>query len=119
MSGDVKFEPGCVQLGSAIACGPGGVTIRRTGNCSGCKGEHLRIVTTHPNSAYYGPDDLCEHGCWVQDDYACDPDNASARAATFEGRWERALPEGTTANYDNEDAWLVSVTLPDGTVVTR
>jgi hypothetical protein len=120
---EVAFESGCNTVGNGVViCGPGGVVVQERWTCPECKAENARLLTRWPNSAYYGPMHSCECGDEFADGYRLERPfargwRAKARAE-FEKDWPDALPEGTQPNY-TRDAWLQSVTLPDGQVVSR
>lgn len=117
------FEPGCLVSAGIVVCSPGGVYIRdHWSSPDGCSDQARRIIH-EPNSPYYGPTFYCECGDSYTDGFR---DRRPFRRGwrteaqkRFEQRWETALPEGTVANYDPEILWLESVTLPDGTVISR
>src|SRR5690606_37560793 len=106
-------------------CRPGGVVIRRTGECFGlCAKKDARLLTRHPSSAYYPPDTRCECGDGWSDGWMNErPFQRAWRAkaqARFERDWLEALPEGTHALYEEESgAMLRGVRLPDGKEVLR
>jgi hypothetical protein len=127
MTAGVVFEPGCIELGSGWACGPGGVTIRLHGKCwCGDGKEDHRFVMREPNCLYWGTDFSCECGdAWEDGELRPRPFKRGWRKEAqerFERAWDAALPEGTTTIRDDGPDGvyeILGVRLPDGTEVWR
>jgi hypothetical protein len=116
------IEPGCHFGENIVICGSGGVRIQEHWTCPECKVDGARLLVRWPSSGYYGPLMTCECGDEYGDGYRLERPFARGwrqkAQAKFEEDWPSALPEGSQPNY-TRDAWLESVTLPDGSVVTR